>query len=188
MPQAIPFILLATAVAGVGASVYGTMQQKSASEKQNQYNQQVLKQEQDAAAVQKQQADLESQRYRMQVIRQQNVQRSLALSNATAGGAQYGSGLQGGYGQISGESNTGLVNSFQNQGIANSLYGINQGISNTRYAQYGAMNQYYSGAAMTSLGGELVSSMGAIGRLSSGFGSGPGYGDMTGNRRGSVFG
>jgi len=35
--------------------------------------------------------------------------RSLALSTATNQGAQFGTGLQGGYGQISGESGTNML-------------------------------------------------------------------------------
>lgn len=171
MGFAIPIILAATAIAGTATAVYGTMQQKEAANKQNEYNQQVLTQEKQAAALQKQQADLESQRRTMEIVRNNNRARAIALSNSVTGGAQYGSGLQGGYGQISGEANTQLLGVSQNQELANSLYGVNSGISNTRFAQYGASSQFYSGSALTSLGGEMIQSMGAFGRLA-GIGSG----------------
>lgn len=182
MPQAaLAPILIATSIAGVGLAAAGTIQQTQAAKKSQAYNQQVISDEQQQAALQKQQADLQAERYRMQVIRQSNIARGLAVSNASGTNAQYGSGLQGGYGQIAGESNVALGNSFQNQSLTNQLYGINTGINSARVGQSQAMSGYYSGAGMSSLGGALINIAPTAQRLSAGFGTsssgfGPGMG------------
>ena len=110
MPQAaaaIPIITAATAGAGVGLQIYGTTQQQSAAKKQYQLQQDIAAREAQAEAVRQRAAELDAHRRQLEIVRVQNRQRALALANATAGGAQYGSGLQGGYGQIAGQTHDG---------------------------------------------------------------------------------
>lgn len=191
--MAISAIVGAVGIAGAGLSAYGTVKSTEASKKIAESNQEVAVQEQQAAAIQKQQADLQNSRYRMQLARQSNLARATALSNATNSGSEFGSGLQGGYGQISGEENVQMLGASQNQLLTNSLYNTNQNISNLRIQQQGYNSDYYTGMGFTSLGGSLISAMGSIGKLAGGinFGSqnpsgsgytyGPGYGYSSNN-------
>src|SRR5580765_8302042 len=60
------------------------------------------------------QMELTGRRNSMEVLRNEQKARSLALSGATNQGAAFGSGLQGGYGQISGQGGTNLLGIAQN--------------------------------------------------------------------------
>lgn len=92
------------------------------------------------------QAELQNERFRMQameldarrkgteVIRNQQRARALALASATAQGAGRGSGLQGGYGQISGQSNVNALGIQQNLDIGRGIFAQNSNISQARIA------------------------------------------------------
>jgi hypothetical protein len=73
--------------------------------------------------------NLDARRRSMEVIRNQQRYRAMALTNATAQGARQGSGLQGGYGQISGQSGVNLMGVLQNQMIGNDIFGLNSQIT-----------------------------------------------------------
>src|SRR5882672_6919476 len=60
------------------------------------------------------QMKLNARRAQMEVLRNNQRARSMALSSATNQGAAFGSGLQGGLGQIQGMSNTNLLGINQN--------------------------------------------------------------------------
>lgn len=101
-----PFtILLAlgtiASVVGAGVQAYGSMQEAQASK--------------DAEALRQKQMLLESNRQRLQTIRQSIAARAQAENNATAQGAQSGSGLAGGEASIGAKT-------------ANNLVGISQGV------------------------------------------------------------
>lgn len=93
-------LLFATAAVGVGVQVKAGRDQAKASKR--------------AEGLRKRQADLESNRNKRKSIRESLVARSTALSGAVAQGAQGGSGLQGGYAQIT-------------QQLGNNILGVNQG-------------------------------------------------------------
>jgi hypothetical protein len=127
--------------------------------------------------IQEQQAkamELDARRKQLEVFRNTQRARAVSLSNATNQGAQLGSGLQGGYGQISGESNSNLLGIFQGLQTGRVLSGLNQQISGYN----GQLSQTYADAAMyqgmTSLGGAMIQGAGTIGNLTSGWG-GPSY-------------
>lgn len=92
---------------------------------------------------QKQKAmELDARRQQLEVIRNQQRGRALALTTATSQGASRGSGLQGGYGQISGQTGVNLLGIQQNLDIGRNIFGINQGISDSRVAQADLQHTY----------------------------------------------
>lgn len=84
---------------------------------------------------QRQQAmEIDARRRGLEVIRNQQRARAVALTNATAQGASRGSGLQGGYGQISGQSNVNAMGIQQNLLIGQNIFGLNNQITDQRLA------------------------------------------------------
>lgn len=114
-------------IAGTAASFVGAMQQQKGAKK--------------AEEIRKKQMDLQAQRDRRASLRQSIIARAQASSNATAQGADQGSGLAGGLSGIS------------NQNAQNQL-GINQGQElGTR--MFGAQSQISKGQTLQSIGGAI---------------------------------
>lgn len=113
---------------------------------------------------------LEARRKSTEIIRTQQRANAMALHSATNQGAAAGSGLQGGYGQIAGQTATNLAGVNQNLQIGEAIYGLNNQISNEKMLQAslgGRMNMY---SGISSLGGSLMRSSGTIGNILSGWG------------------
>lgn len=138
---------VAAAVAGTGAQLYGSMQQAEAQKRNAALSQ--------AAESQRKRAmDLDSSRKQLGIVREQQMMRSQALANATSQGAQFGSGLQGGYGQIQGQGGEALAGAQQNQEIGTTLFNIN--------AQKGRNDQQISSAGTAASFGSGISTLGGI--------------------------
>ncbi len=104
------------------------------------------------------QTKLEEARQRRAVVRQAQVARATAGSNATSQGAQDGSGLAGGIGQIQGQAGSTTAAISENAGISSGMFQANRTIS-----QGQTMSSI--GQGISSLGGALVNSQEPIGRL-----------------------
>ena len=163
MPQAlIAPVLIASTIAGVSLSAYSAI---SGSQSQRRMAEDQQRQE----ALRQQAMELDNRRRQLEVLRQQQRARATALSNATAQGAASGSGLQGGYGQIAGETNTNLLGLNQSLMLGRENFAIDQDITSAR-------SSYATSSGLGSLGGTLIQSLGPIQRLSMGFGPSPYYG------------
>jgi len=88
---------LALQALGGATSMGGAKASNQAQVQQIKLQQQVEQQRQHAM-------ELDAHRKQLETVRNMQRARFLALSTATNQGAQFGTGLQGGYGQISGES------------------------------------------------------------------------------------
>lgn len=181
-----PIILAATAVAGVGLQVYGTAKSTSAAKAQSQYQQQIAADQQRQEALRQKQMELDARRRQLEQVRNMQKARALALSNANAQGAQFGSGLPGGFGQISGEGNTQLLGVNQSLLLGRENFGLSADISSARYGYAGASGQYATGQGLSSLGGGLISALGPISNLSGGFGSGASAGPSSYGNYGGI--
>lgn len=161
---------LTAAAGGLGLQAYGTSQSVSAAKQSAQYNQQIAASQQRQEALRQQQMELDARRRQRESIRQAQRARSIALAAANNQGAQFGSGLPGGFGQVSGEMNTQLLGVQQALQLGRENFGESQNISNARYGLAGTQSQAAFGAGLSSLGGALIQSMGQVERLSGGFG------------------
>lgn len=181
------------AAIGIGIGLVGMSEQKKASEQAASAQQDQIQQEQAIEAQKQKQMDLEYQREQKQALRNSIRARAVSLATATHQGAQFGSVLQGAYGQISGEYNTQTLANSQNYQIGQNIFGLNSNISNDKIAYSQAMAQYQQGAALTSLGGMFVQNAATIGRVGSSsyaalgrgmsFGTGPSSYGMGNNYR-----
>lgn len=137
---------LAISAGGLGATIYGQVQQAEASKK--------------AEALRRQQMELNSMREFRQIIRNAQRAQSQALTNSTAAGAQFSSALPGGYGQIQGEAGSAISANRQNLDIGRGLFQANAQASNAK-----AISAIGSGAYQ--LGRDIISVGPEIGRLKS---------------------
>jgi hypothetical protein len=163
---------------GLAASAAGTAMSMEASSKAASVSQDMAQQEQGIEAQRKQAMELDARRKQLEIVRQAQRTRAMALSSATNQGAQFGSGLQGGYGQISGEAGTNMLGVQQNLQIGENIFGYNSQISQDKMSMAQAQGFGAIGQGISSLGGAAIKSLGPINSLSQGFGSS--YG-ITGN-------
>ncbi len=133
------------AVAGTGTAIYGASQQAK-------FQAQELEAQKKAEAARHQAMELDARRKQLDVIRTQQRARAMAAANATASGSQFGSGLQGGYGQISGQSNTNALGINQSLELGRDIFQANSDITNARIGEAGAASISSIGSAVTGLG------------------------------------
>lgn len=166
-------LLAVAAVASVGLSAYGTYEQQRAASRSAEYQKNILAQEQAQEAARRKAAELQNRRSQMEMLRNQQRARAMALANATAQSASQGSGLQGGYGQISGEAGNNLLGLDQNFSLGTDIYNSNQIISQNRIGLAGAQSMAAQGQGFSSLGGSILSAATSFNSIGQGFG---GYG------------
>lgn len=98
------------------------------------------------------QMKLNARRAQMEVLRNNQRARALALNTSTGQGAQFGSGLQGGYGQIAGMAGTNLLGINQNLTIGKTISTYNQDITNQQLALSKYQSQASTAGGISSLG------------------------------------
>lgn len=150
----------ALAVAGIGLGVASFFGSSSAAEEQARIQKQIAAQQAKIEEQKRLGMELDAQRRTIQTIRSAQQARSIALNNATAQGAAKGSGLLGGYGQIAGQANSGLLAINQNLDIGRNISDSNIAISglNAQMADAKADQSFYDG--LGSLGGSLTKAAG----------------------------
>jgi len=172
MPAFSSLIMGATAAVGLGLQVAGSKKQVDASQQAAAAQTQMIKDQQAIEAQRNQLMQLEAKRKQMELVRSAQKSRSMSLATASNQGAQFGSGLQGAYGETSGQFNTQELAVGQNLQIGNNIFGLNANVSQDKIALAQAQGQAAIGAGLSSLGGSLVSSAGLIGKIGAGaFGS-----------------
>lgn len=180
-------ISIALMLGGAAVSVIGGAKSASASSDYNQANKASIALQQKVEAQRQQAMELDARRKEMEIIRTQQRARSLALTNSTAQGASLGSGLQGGYGQISGQSGVNTLGIQQNLGIGRNIFGLNEQISQQKIAMSDANQQMQLGQGLTSFGGSLMGSAQSAGKIFSGYGNGVPKTDYFG-QSGGIYG
>lgn len=156
---------LGLGIAGFGLKLFGGLFGSSASDKA--YDAQVKIQQENmrAQGIKQQAMILASRRQQLDIIRNSQRARALALNAATNQGAQFGSGLQGGYDQIFGHTAENLLGNQQSLEMGGKLSTLNSNISgyNTQLSQ--AQTDISNAQGMMSLGNSLIQSGPTIGNL-----------------------
>lgn len=158
-------ISLTLTAAGLAASVYGTITQTSAARSQARSQQAVTGLEMQVEAQRRKAMELDARRRSLEIVRQQQRARSMALTTATAQGAAQGSVLGGAYGQIQGQSNFNLAGINQNLALGRNIFDLNAQISQQRIGMAQTASNAATGAGISSLGGALVANAGTISNL-----------------------
>jgi len=156
---------IATTAAGVGVSYMASRDQAAA-------QQGIIKDQQKSEKVREQQMQLDARRRQLELIRNAQRTRSASLAVATAQGAQFGSGLQGGYAQTSGMTGYNMLGVEQNLQFGERMFAINRDMAQYQMAYANAGSMANLGSGLTSLGGAMMNSMGAMDRLGTNLGFG----------------
>lgn len=159
------FTTAAIAVAGIGVSAYGVSKQQKAIKQQQAAQEESIRIQQETEQLRQRQMNLDAMRKQREIVRAGISARGLALATATAQGAARGSGLQGGYGQISGRTNVNMLGVSQNQEIGNAMFSNNRDLLSSYRASAAAQSSAALGAGLTSLGGQITANAGSISRV-----------------------
>jgi hypothetical protein len=142
---------------GLGLEAFGAFEQYSAAKKQSDISKQEVGVEQQQDAVRKQAMELQYNRQSMQNLRQTQLARSMAISNATQGGSQQGSGLQGGLAGISGQSGVNQLGLNQNLAFGEQMFGLNSSLNALKIQMAGTQAQSALGQGLSGIGGGVMS-------------------------------
>lgn len=164
-------------LAGVSflAQVAGTIGSVSAAHQQAEAQQNITQDELKVEAQRQQAMELDARRKQMEIIRTNQRARAMALTTATSQGAATpgSSVLAGAYGQASGQSGVNMLGVNQNLEIGQNIFGLNSQISQQKIAMSQAQSSAATYSGLSSLGGSLMSSLGAAQRLGGGLGAKP---------------
>jgi hypothetical protein len=158
--------------ASTAVSVGGAYLQYKGNKKQSEAAMQGAQAEQNQEALRRQAMELDARRRQREVIRTQQRFRSQALAAANNQGAQFGSGLQGGYGQASGQSGVNATGISQNLEIGRGIFDQSAIISQSRFNSARAGGTLALGQGLSSLGGAMMSVLPEVRSLSGGYNSG----------------
>ena len=158
------------AAVGVGFSAYGASQQSSAAKSQANSQQEMIAQQQRQEALRRQAMELDARRRQSEILRQTQRARAIAIATSNSQGGLLGSGIQGGFGQISGQSGVQSLGIGQNLEIGQNIFASNALESQAKIGYAQAGSQMATGAVLSSLGGSLVSNAGTLNNIFGGFG------------------
>lgn len=158
----------AAGIAGLGLQIFGGIQKAEASSQIYKAQQEIAGLETKQDSVRRQAMELSARRQQMEALRNQQRARSLALQNATTQGASQGSGLQGGYGQISGQTNWNLGGIQSNLEFGNQMFDLNAliGKQKQNISRFGGDASTAGGIA--SIGSALSGSVTGLGKIQGG--------------------
>ena len=154
-----------SAIAGFAMSAAGTGMGFSASKKTEAANEQAIAAQQKAEAIRMKAMEFDASRRRREIIRQAQIARSYALATGVNQGASKGSGLQGAFGQILGKAGFDLEGVEGQLGFGREMFAANTELLAARRAGASADTQKATAQGLTSLGGQIISNLGAIDRL-----------------------
>jgi hypothetical protein len=163
---------LITAGVGLGLSIFGSMSAADEAKKSAQASQAIGGYEMDINEQHRQAMEIDAKRKQMEVFRRQQQVQSMALTNATSGGAQFGSGLAGGEAQIRGEAGSNLLNIDQNLTIGRNIFGLTSQIDQQKILQAQYQSSQATDQGIASIGSSLLGASSKIGNLGDTFSSG----------------
>lgn len=158
---------LIIAAAGVAASAIGLFGASEANEQQAEYQRQALALQKQEQAERRKAMDLDARRRRREIIRQGIAARSLALTTATAQGAQFGSALPGAYGGIEGRTGVNTLGVNQNQEIGGRIFDLKGQINDAYAGAALAGSRAATGQAITQFGNTLLTNSQNLAKLGS---------------------
>lgn len=164
-PEVLTATSLAATAAGIGTSVYSASQQAKATDAE-------VRAQQQAEAARRQAMELDARRKQLDIIRTAQRTRAFSLANATNSGSQFGSGLQGAYGQTSGQSTNNLLGVDQSLSLGRDVFSANAAYSNAELAKASAGTIGYIGAGLSSFGSSLMQATPSLVKLGRTYGSG----------------
>lgn len=152
-------------IAGLGMKLLGGIMGSSAANQVHALQSQAYIQNMRQQGLNKQAMLLQSRRQQLDILRNSQRARALALNAATNQGAQFGTGLQGGYGQISGATNNNLLINDQSLSLGQQSASINDKLSSINWQIGESQTDMNNAQGLMSLGQSLLTSGPTIGNI-----------------------
>jgi hypothetical protein len=143
-------------IAGFGASLYGGLAGAKVAGQETQVSENIAQNEQAINQQKNQQMQLQASRAQLQNFRNAQRLRAQATAASVQGGSQYGSGLGGGYGGISGQAGTNSLGINQNEQIGQNIFGLQNNISADKMQMAKLQGYAAEDQGISSLGGALT--------------------------------
>lgn len=163
---------MALAAGGLAASLIGSASAAKASSQYYQSEQQVAGLEGQVNDQRKTAMEVDARRRQLETVRNNQRARSMAQTTATSQGAQFGSGLEGAYGGIGGQSGTNLLGINQNLEIGRNIFGLDTQISAQRLTQASLESSRSTDQGIASAGNAVMGASGKLGQMSQSLNSG----------------
>lgn len=167
------------AAGGMIMSLMGSMGASDAADKYYNTQKNIAGLEGDVNNQRKAAMEIDARRRQLEVVRNNQRARAMSETTATNQGAQFGSGLQGAYGGIAGQSDTNLLGVNQNLEIGRNIFGLDTKISEQRMQASTYQSQQADAQGMMSMGNSLMGNAGGIAKMASsantGFGNPGGF-------------
>lgn len=153
---------------GLALGAAGTAIQMNGQRQAAHANQDAMQEQQNLERQKQQQMELDAQRRKRDMVRQQLAARSAALAATTAqtgSSATTSSALPGAYGSIAGQTNENMLGLNQNLQIGRNMFAINSNMLDDyrSAASYSSMANF--GGGLASLGGSILHNMDNINRF-----------------------
>lgn len=146
-------------------SLFGAAGAASNAKQSAQISQNIAGDEEGINDQKRQQMEMSARRQNLETLRNAQRQRSQATASAVNQGANMGSGIQGGLGQITDQTGTNLQGVNQNLAIGENIFNYNDQISEQKKALANVQSSQATDTALMSLGNGLVSSASTIGNI-----------------------
>lgn len=143
-------------IAGLGLDLYGGFSAISDEKQIAKIQQQEVGVELQQDQVRRQAMEMSAQRQMLQQVRGNQMARSQALATAGAQGAQFGSGLQGAYGSIGGQTATNISGISQGLQFGESMFNLNAQLDQLKIQQAGAESNLATSQGIMSMAGGLM--------------------------------
>lgn len=159
-------IAMGAGALGLGMSIFGAVQGTEAAKAKSEAEMKIAGFEQQADNIRRRAMEVSAQRQQIEVLRNAQRARSVALNNATTQGAQFGSGLQGGYGQITGAANWNISGINQSLGFGEQMFNTNALINQQKMSIASSDSSAATAAGIGSIGKTLLGNYTPIKNLS----------------------
>lgn len=167
-----------TQVVGLGMSLFGGASAASDAKQAAQIQSKIAGYEGELEDQRHTAMELSAHRQQLEILRNNQRHRALAINNATQQGAQFGSGLQGGLAQVEDQGLFNLAGVNQNLEIGQAMFGINKQITQQKQQLAMVQGQQATDQGLASLGGAITRAGPIVGNV----------GQSLGNTRLSGFG
>ncbi len=171
-------ISIGLGIAGLGMQIFGGLGAANVAKQTAQVSAGIAADEMQINAQKQQQMQLEASRAQLQNLRNVQQARAKGLEVATAGGAQFGSGLAGAQAAASDQGGVNALGISQNLQIGQNIFGLNNDVSGKKIQLAGLGGQAATDQGIASLGGATLRAGPIIGsfarNIGAGFGSNPG--------------
>lgn len=150
---------------GLAGGIFSAIQGADLAKKANDIQNQEIATQLSQDALRQQAMELSGQRQMRQNIRNAQMARSMALSTAANEGAQFSSGLQGAYANVSGQANTNTANISENLQIGRSMFGLEAQLAGEKQQAAMVQGEQATNQAVSGIFGSISKAGGPLGSL-----------------------